>query len=148
MPPSINHQPPLKPPNHLPIPIPIVPRNRPYQRLPHHLRQKNRQRIIIPKPGNLNRHLHPRPLPTSRIQRRPPRRRLLILPTILPRRRRRSVILRLPQIERAVGRYNRLLDLRFHPDDGLRAICEPDARAAVGAWQDVGFGGQGAELRG
>ena len=147
MPPSINHQPPLKPPNHLPIPISITSRNRPYQRLPHHLRQKNRQGIIIPKPGDLNRHLHPRPLPTSRIQRRPRRLLLPILPTILPRRRRRSVVLRLPQIER-VRRYNRLLDLRFHPDDCLRAICETDARAAVGAWQDIRFRGQGAELRG
>lgn len=45
-----------------------------------------------------------------------------------------------------VGRRDRLLDLGLHADNGLRAVCEPDARAAIRAGEDVGFGGQRAEL--
>lgn len=139
MPTTINHQPSLKPTSHLPFLVASIPtRHRPNQRLAHHLRQKHRQGVIIPETGDLNRHLHPRPLPRSRIRR--PRSSALALTPILPIPRipssRDVLLLRLlreaPQIQRVRGRpANRLLDLRFHADDGLRAVCEPDARAAV-----------------
>lgn len=142
MPPAINHQPPLQPTRHLtilPLPTSTSTRNTPNKRLPHHLRQKNRQRIIIPKPGNLNRHLHPRPLPSSS----PilPGSTTLLLLTRFPRQ---TLPLRLsrntPQIQ-CISRNNRLLDFRFHADDRLRPVCEADACATVGSREDVGFGG-------
>jgi hypothetical protein len=57
MPPLINDQPPLKPAGHI---ARLIRPNGTNQTLAHHLGQENRQRIIIPKPRNLNRHLHPR----------------------------------------------------------------------------------------
>ena len=140
MPPTINYQPSLQPTRHLTIlTLPTPTRDTPHKRLPHHLRQKHWQRIVIPKPGNLNRHLHPRPLPSgSPIL--PAGTTLLLLATLT----RQTLPLRLsrnsPQIQR-ISRNNRLLDLRLNADNCLCPVRKADARTTVGPREDVSFGG-------
>jgi hypothetical protein len=135
MPPLIDNQPPLQPPSYS-----LLLRNGPNQRLAHHLRQKNRQCIIVPEPWNLNRHLHPRPLSRHSV--------LLPVPAPAPSPVASSPIasLRGGRLLAHIPRRRRPFDLRLNPDDSLGAVGEPDARAAVGARQDVCFGGQRAEL--
>lgn len=58
MPTLVNNQSGLQPSSHV-----ILMLNRANQTLTHHLTQKNWKRIIVPKPGDLNRHLNPLSLP-------------------------------------------------------------------------------------
>ena len=131
MPPLVNNQPPFQSSSHMrriaiTIAIPIC--NRPNQRLAHHLRQKNRQGIVIPKPRNLNGHLHPRAMPRDNS-------RALTSFTVLV----------MPGIERFI-RQNRFLNFGLDANDGLCSVRESDACAPVCAGEDVGFCAQGPEL--
>ena len=133
MPPPINNQPPLQTPRHptiTPLPTPI--RNTLHERLAHHLRQKNRQRIIVSEPRNLNRHLHPRAMPL-------PRR--LSLATITS-----IIITGSGSGSRRLRPQSSFLNFSLNTHDSLRSVSEAHARGAVRAGQDVRLCGEGPEL--
>lgn len=108
------------------------------QRLTQHLSQVNSIRIVVPCARHLDRNLDPRSLALAL---------LLLTSSLLVVRARRSLNqLRLAQrIARGVPR-PRLLHLGLDADNRLGAVCEADARAAVGPREDVGLGAERAEL--
>jgi hypothetical protein len=100
------------------------------QRLTQHRTQKNRQSIIVPQPRHINRNLQPL-IPALSLARRID---VLAHVDIF------ALALELPRLPA-------LLHFCFDAHDGLGAVGETYARAAIGGGQDVGFGDERAELR-
>jgi hypothetical protein len=100
------------------------------QRLAQHSTQKNRQRIIVPQPRHIDRNLQPF-IPALALARRID---ILAHVDIL------ALALEQPRL-------SALLDFCFDAHDGLGAVGETHARAAVCGGQDVGLGDERAELR-
>lgn len=101
------------------------------QRLRQNRAQNNGHRIIIPEPRDINAQLHP-----------------LIIPPPLPPPPLLILLIYINESLARAGLRSRALDFRFHAYDGLGAVREADACGAVGGGEDVGFGCEGAELRG
>ncbi len=128
-----------------PQPIRQLPRRQ--QRLIQHRRQKHRQRVVVPVPGNLNRHLHPAILaPSSPSPSPSPFPLFPLLIHIPPPNTRTQTLLSRPPTHTIIS-HPRHLDLRLHAHDRLSAIREAYPRTAVRAGQDICFGDEGTELR-
>lgn len=139
MPPPIDYQSPLQTAHHPLIPLTTA-GGRSDKRLPQHLRQENRQRVIVPEARDLNGDLHPRALPRLLPGPFLALHVLVALGVLIL-----LLLLQLPQIQR-VRRQDRLFHLRLDANDGLGAVREADPRAAVGAGEDARLRRQGPEL--
>lgn len=100
------------------------------QRFAEHVGKENGRGVILPGGRDLDRYLEPVIVALD----------LLLLARVFPR------LWSLLAVYFCAKRAGRLLDLRLDAYDGLRAVGEADARAAVGAGKDARLCGQRAEL--